>query len=58
MFTNYLIKKLIIKLIEKRKMHNDEFIEEDEDNIDTYDSDKDAEYHLPGVSNGKIDYII
>lgn len=29
--------------------------EEDEDNINTYDSDKDPEYLVPGVSNGKID---
>lgn len=39
-------------------MNYDKFIDDDdEDNIDTYDSDKDAEYKLPGVSNGKL-YII
>jgi len=37
-------------------MNYDKFIDdENEDNIDTYDSDKDAEYNLPGVSNGKLD---
>jgi len=34
-------------------MNNEAFIEEDEDNIDTHDSNKDAEYHLSGVSNSK-----
>ncbi|KAF0732694.1 DUF4806 domain-containing protein [Aphis craccivora] len=37
--------------LKSKKRKNDEFIEEDENSIDMYDSDKDAEYHLPGVSN-------
>jgi len=36
-------------------MNYSEFIDDDGDNINTYDSDKHPEYFVPRFSNGKID---